>query len=74
MLCDEPTGALDSQTGLSVLEALFAINRDLGTVTALITHNAAIQKIAHRVLFVADGRITRILTNKTRAAPEDISW
>ncbi|HEX9859066.1 MAG TPA: ABC transporter ATP-binding protein, partial [Paracoccaceae bacterium] len=63
MLCDEPTGALDSQTGLSVLEALFAINRDLGTVTALITHNAAIQKIAHRVLFVADGRITRILTN-----------
>ncbi|MGB8812890.1 MAG: ABC transporter ATP-binding protein [Paracoccaceae bacterium] len=74
LLCDEPTGALDSQTGITVLQALVDINRDLGTVTALITHNAAIQKIAHRVMFVADGQITRIVTNETRADPGDISW
>lgn len=74
LLCDEPTGALDSQTGITVLQALVDINRDLGTVTALITHNAAIQKIAHRVMFVADGQITRIVTNDTRADPGDISW
>jgi putative ABC transport system ATP-binding protein len=74
LLCDEPTGALDSQTGITVLEALVAINRDLGTVTALITHNAAIQRIAHRVIVMADGRILREERNETRAAPAEISW
>ncbi len=74
LLCDEPTGALDSQTGVTVLEALVAINRDLGTVTALITHNAAIQRIADRVIVLADGQIARITRNDTRAAPSEISW
>ncbi len=74
LLCDEPTGALDSQTGITVLEALVAINRDLGTVTALITHNAEIQRIAHRVIFLADGQIQRVLENASRAAPAEISW
>ncbi|MEY3306241.1 MAG: hypothetical protein RLZZ413_279 [Pseudomonadota bacterium] len=74
LLCDEPTGALDSQTGVTVLEALVATNRDLGTVTALITHNAAIRKIAHRVIYMADGRILREECNDRRAAPSDISW
>jgi putative ABC transport system ATP-binding protein len=74
LLCDEPTGALDSRTGVAVLQALVDINHDLGTVTALITHNVAIQKIAHRVIFVADGRIVRTKVNTTRVAPSEISW
>lgn len=74
LLCDEPTGALDSQTGVTVLEALVDINRDLGTVTALITHNVAIRKIAHRVIFLADGQIVRVEENATRAAPSEVSW
>lgn len=74
LLCDEPTGALDSQTGISVLQALVDTNRDLGTVTALITHNAAIQKIADRVIFVADGAIQRVEENQNRLSPSEISW
>jgi putative ABC transport system permease protein len=56
LLCDEPTGALDSKTGITVLEALSAVNEELGTATAIITHNAEIRRIAHRVVFIADGR------------------
>lgn len=74
LLCDEPTGALDSQTGVTVLQALVDTNRDLGTMTALITHNVAIQKIAHRVIFLADGQIQRVEENATRAQPGEISW
>ena len=74
LLCDEPTGALDSKTGVTVLEALVAVNAELGTATALITHNAGIQKIAHRVIVIADGRIARVEENATRAAPADITW
>lgn len=74
LLCDEPTGALDSQTGVTVLQALVDTNRDLGTMTALITHNVAIQKIAHRVIFLADGQIQRVEENATRAEPGEISW
>ncbi|MGI9386521.1 MAG: ABC transporter ATP-binding protein, partial [Methyloligellaceae bacterium] len=51
LLCDEPTGALDSKTGIRVLDALVAVNKELGTTTALITHNAEIRKIAHRVIY-----------------------
>ena len=58
LLCDEPTGALDSKTGIRVLEALSQVNQELGTTTALITHNAAIQDMAHRVMLFGDGRIT----------------
>ena len=57
LLCDEPTGALDSKTGVRALEAIAKINRDLGTTTALITHNAAIKDMAHRVLMFGDGRM-----------------
>jgi putative ABC transport system ATP-binding protein len=74
LLCDEPTGALDSRTGITVLEALADVNRDLGTATAIITHNAAIQRIAHRVVFIADGRIARIVTNEERIEPAGVDW
>ena len=60
LLCDEPTGALDSKTGIRVIEALLSVNAQLGTTTLIITHNASIQDVAHRVLFFADGQISRI--------------
>ena len=63
LLCDEPTGALDSKTGVRVLEALSQVNQELGTTTALITHNAAIKDMAHRVLLFGDGRITGTQVN-----------
>ena len=74
LLCDEPTGALDSKTGIRVLEALAAVNEDLGTTTAVITHNAAIRKMAHRVIYLQDGRIARVEENATRLSPNEISW
>ncbi|MCC6001851.1 MAG: ABC transporter ATP-binding protein [Pararhodobacter sp.] len=74
LLCDEPTGALDSKTGIQVLEALYEVNRDLGTATVLITHNAGIQRIAHRVVVLADGQITRDEVNATRVLPSEVSW
>lgn len=74
LLCDEPTGALDSKTGIQVLETLHGINKEFGTSTVVITHNADIQKIAHRVLFFQDGRISRIHRNEQRLEPADISW
>jgi putative ABC transport system ATP-binding protein len=74
LLCDEPTGALDSKTGVRVLEALSQVNRALGTTTALITHNAAIKDMAHRVLLFGDGRITGTQINETRKQPSEISW
>lgn len=74
LLCDEPTGALDSKTGIQVLEALHEVNRDLGTATVLITHNASIQRIAHRVVVLADGRIIRNEKNESRLLPHEVSW
>ncbi|MCW7545669.1 ABC transporter ATP-binding protein [Aurantimonas litoralis] len=74
LLCDEPTGALDSATGIMVLEALTTINRTLGTTTAIITHNAGIQAIAHRVFQFVDGRIESMHRNETRLAPSQVSW
>lgn len=74
LLCDEPTGALDSKTGVLVLEALSRINREFGTTTAIITHNADIQKIAHRVFFFHDGRIDREVVNETRVEPSAVNW
>jgi putative ABC transport system ATP-binding protein len=74
LLCDEPTGALDSQTGIIVLEAIERINRELGTTTALITHNAAISAMADRVIRLSDGRITDISVNESRLSPASISW
>lgn len=74
LLCDEPTGALDSKTGVAVLEALTEVNRTLGTATALITHNVAIRQIADRVIYMADGQITRTEQNKSRLRPAEVSW
>jgi putative ABC transport system ATP-binding protein len=74
LLCDEPTGALDSKTGVAVLEVLKAINDELGTSTVVITHNAGIRAMAHRVINFADGKIAGIEVNETRLAPHEISW
>jgi putative ABC transport system ATP-binding protein len=74
LLCDEPTGALDSKIGVLVLEAIDLVNRELGTTTAIITHNAAIQAMAHRVFTFSDGRIVSSHVNSTRSAPREISW
>lgn len=74
LLCDEPTGALDSKTGIKVLEALQHVNRKLGTTTALITHNAAIRDMANRVLMFGDGRITATSTNTILKSPAELSW
>ncbi len=74
LLCDEPTGALDIKTGIVVLEAIARVNRELGTTTAVITHNAAIADIADRVVFLADGRISDIRENETRQMPSELSW
>ena len=74
LLCDEPTGALDSHTGSRVIEALLAINTKLGTTALIITHNASIQEVAHRVIFFADGQISRIRHNEKRRAASEIRW
>jgi putative ABC transport system ATP-binding protein len=74
LLCDEPTGALDSHTGVRVLEAITAVNAELGTTTALITHNAAIKDIAHRVVRFADGRVAQTEINPRRVSPAEVSW
>jgi putative ABC transport system ATP-binding protein len=74
LLCDEPTGALDSETGVLVLEALERANRELGTTTALITHNAGIAAMADRVVHIMDGRISSVLRNATRKNAAELSW
>jgi putative ABC transport system ATP-binding protein len=74
LLCDEPTGALDSKTGVAVLEVLRQINDDLGTTTVVITHNAGIRAMAHRVINFADGKIASAEVNESRLAPHEISW
>jgi putative ABC transport system ATP-binding protein len=74
LLCDEPTGALDITTGVVVLEAIDRVNRELGTATVVITHNAAIAGMAHRVVRLADGGVAGIVRNETRTAPGDIRW
>ncbi|GAA0298875.1 ABC transporter ATP-binding protein [Rhodovulum strictum] len=74
LLCDEPTGALDSRTGVQVLEVLKDINERFGTTIVVITHNAAIRQMAHRIVRFQDGRIVSVETNETRLAPHDIDW
>jgi putative ABC transport system ATP-binding protein len=74
LLCDEPTGALDSATGVLVLEAILRVNQELGTTTVLITHNAIIADIANRVLFFADGRIVETRINDTQRSPAELAW
>nr|WP_085124367.1 ABC transporter ATP-binding protein [Tistlia consotensis] len=74
LLCDEPTGALDSATGILVLDAILRVNRELGTTTALITHNAVIAEVADRVLRFADGRIVETQLNETRRTAAELAW
>jgi putative ABC transport system ATP-binding protein len=74
LLCDEPTGALDSQTGVVVLEALERVNRELGTPTVIITHNADIAAMADRVVHLSNGMIVNIETNAARKSPSELKW
>ena len=74
LLCDEPTGALDNETGRLVLEAIVRINAELGTTTVIITHNVVIGRMADRVLHLRDGRIAAEERNATKARPEELTW
>ncbi len=74
LLCDEPTGALDYATGKLVLEVLERVNRELGTITAVITHNAAIAGMADRVIRISSGSIVEIRRNEQKLAPSQIAW
>ena len=74
LLCDEPTGALDISTGVVVLDALARVNTELGTTTAVITHNAAIAEMADRVVRLADGRIAAIENNSNKRQPNELHW
>ena len=74
LLCDEPTGALDSATGVIVLEALEKVNRELGTLTVLITHNAGIADMADRVIRLSDGHIVEERRNAVKKAARELSW
>ena len=74
LMCDEPTGALDVRTGITVLSAIERINAELGTLAVVITHNVAIADMADRVILLSDGRITDIRTNRTRCRAEELEW
>jgi putative ABC transport system ATP-binding protein len=74
LLCDEPTGALDIATGILVLEAIEQVNRELGTTTAVITHNAAVSGMADRVVSLSDGRIAGIRQNAVKIPASELSW
>jgi putative ABC transport system ATP-binding protein len=74
LLCDEPTGALDSKTGVVVIDALLKVNKLLGTTTLIITHNAVIQDVAHRVLSFANGQIVGERVNERRRAAAELAW
>ncbi len=74
LLCDEPTGALDSETGILVLEAIDQVNRELGTTTAVITHNTVIGSMADRVLHIADGRVADVVENTERRDAAELAW
>lgn len=74
LLCDEPTGALDSATGIRVLEALRDVNRSMNATTLLITHNATVADMADRVIVLSDGRIREQRRNADRKDPRELSW
>jgi putative ABC transport system ATP-binding protein len=74
LLCDEPTGALDFRTGILVLEVIDRVNRELGTATAIITHNTPIAMIADRVVTLADGRVQSERTVEHRSRPDELRW
>ena len=74
LLCDEPTGALDVKTGIVVLEAIAHINRELGTTTAVITHNAAIAAMADRVISLSDGQVAGVKINDEKIDANELAW
>ncbi len=74
LLCDEPTGALDSKTGILVLQALERINRELGTATAIITHNVDIAGMADRVIHLSNGKIAEVSKNKVKKSASELQW
>lgn len=74
LLCDEPTGALDSETGILVLEALQNVNRQYGTTTLIITHNVAIADVADRVIYFADGQVSEVVINENPKPIREIRW
>jgi len=74
LLCDEPTGALDVKTGIVVLEAVERVNREFGTLTVVITHNAVMAGMADRVIHFSDGRVQQEHRNFIRAAPATLRW
>jgi putative ABC transport system ATP-binding protein len=74
LLCDEPTGALDLETGIIVLEALTRVNGELGATVVIITHNASIAGLAHRVIRMRSGGIASLETNRKRISPSELTW
>lgn len=74
LLCDEPTGALDVETGVLVLEVIERLNRELGTTTLVITHNASMADMGDRVLRFADGLVVEDVRNEARRPPHEIRW
>jgi putative ABC transport system ATP-binding protein len=74
LLCDEPTGALDSQTGVLVLEAIDRVNREIGATTAVITHNSVVAGMADRVVELADGLVAKVRRNDVRRPPREMAW
>lgn len=74
LLCDEPTGALDVKTGITVLESIARVNAELGTTTVVITHNAVIAGLADRVISMTDGRISSVDKNSRRVTASELKW
>jgi len=74
LLCDEPTGALDVKTGIVVLDAVERVNRELGALTVVITHNAVMADMADRVIYLSDGRVHHISRNERRAPVSSLNW
>lgn len=74
LLCDEPTGALDSKTGVSVLEAIEQVNQELATTTVLITHNAGIAAMADRTISFADGQVNSVIKNDRKIRARELTW
>lgn len=74
LLCDEPTGSLDSESGVQVLEAIATVARDVGATTLIVSHNAAIAAMADRIIRFRDGRITDVAANAHKVAPQEMAW
>ncbi|HHM04747.1 MAG TPA: ABC transporter ATP-binding protein [Gammaproteobacteria bacterium] len=74
LLCDEPTGALDVHTGIKVLDVIARVNQELGTTTAVITHNAVIAETADRVIYLSNGRVSGVERNAAKKAPRELNW